>query len=214
VRFLLILINLTLFTGNSWAGWRDLAASQFQIAPMPSSGSAEALVDLQTMIDSQENRSQKTCDYANDHFDYDFVSMYKGFLSTTQISKVKSFMDDVFNTTGRIVNVFKAKYARSYPFVAYSAKIHPCVPTTGGTTSFSYPSGHTTGGIVSACALAVIFPDQAADIWKHGEYQGDLRVIIGRHYPTDVKAGKQLGQAICKMLRQDPEFVREAEALR
>jgi hypothetical protein len=100
-------------------------------------------------------------------------------------------MDDVFNTTGRIVNVFKAKYARSYPFVAYSAKIHPCVPTTGGTTSFSYPSGHTTGGIVSACALAVIFPDQAADIWKHGEYQGDLRVIIGRHYPTDVKAGKR-----------------------
>ena len=59
MRFLLILINLTLFTGNSWAGWRDLAASQFQIAPMPSFGSAEDLVDLQTMIDVKKTGHRK-----------------------------------------------------------------------------------------------------------------------------------------------------------
>jgi acid phosphatase (class A) len=212
MRFLIFALASFNFAIAAHADWRALTSDQFQLTPPPAEDSDEDRADLQTMLDNQETRAQKSCDFANAHFDYDFTAMWSGLLSPQEIQKAKPLLNDVYKTTANVVNAFKTKFKRPYSFVAHK-EVKPCVPTTGGTTSFAYPSGHTSGGIVSACVLAMIYPQMADQIWQYGEYQGDLRVVMGRHYPTDVKGGKALGQAICKSLRKDPGFLSEVNAL-
>src|ERR1700677_1687165 len=64
----------------------------------------------------------------------------------------------------------------------------------------SYPSGHSTYGTVDALVLAEIAPDFRAALISRGREIGDDRVIAGVHFPTDVEAGRTLGNAIFQAL--------------
>jgi acid phosphatase (class A) len=79
--------------------------------------------------------------------------------------------------------------------------------------SFSYPSGHSTRGTVYALVLAELFPEKRQAILQVGRNIGWDRVIIGKHYPTDIYAGRTLGQAIMRELDVSPAFAHDlAEA--
>jgi acid phosphatase (class A) len=79
--------------------------------------------------------------------------------------------------------------------------------------SYSYPSGHSTCGTVYAAVLAEVFPQKREAILAIGREIGWDRVIIGKHFPTDVFAGRVLGQAIARELLASPAFQRDlAEA--
>lgn len=72
--------------------------------------------------------------------------------------------------------------------------------------SFSYPSGHSTCGTVQALLLAELFPEKRAAILDFGREIGWDRVLIGKHFLTDVQAGRVLGQAIVRELKASPAF--------
>src|SRR5439155_6276019 len=79
--------------------------------------------------------------------------------------------------------------------------------------SFGYPSGHSTRGTVYALLLSEIFPEKKDAILQAGREIGWDRVLIGKHFPTDVNAGRVLGQAIFKELLASAAFQKDlAEA--
>jgi acid phosphatase (class A) len=75
--------------------------------------------------------------------------------------------------------------------------------------SFSYPSGHSTVGTMQSLLLAEIFPDKKEAILAMGRQIGWDRVLIGKHFYTDVRAGRVLGQAIFSELMASPSFQRD-----
>lgn len=72
--------------------------------------------------------------------------------------------------------------------------------------SFGYPSGHSTRGTVEALLLAELFPEKNEAILEMGRTIGWDRVLIGKHFPTDIYAGRVLGQAIVRELLASPAF--------
>jgi acid phosphatase (class A) len=66
--------------------------------------------------------------------------------------------------------------------------------------SFGYPSGHSTRSTVEALLLAEMFPDNQEAILTIGRNIGWDRVLIGKHFPTDIYAGRVLGRAIVREL--------------
>jgi acid phosphatase (class A) len=72
--------------------------------------------------------------------------------------------------------------------------------------SFGYPSGHSTRGTVEALLLAELFPDKKEAILATGRNIGWDRVLIGKHFPTDIYAGRVLAQAIVRELLLSPVF--------
>ena len=73
-------------------------------------------------------------------------------------------------------------------------------------SSFGYPSGHSTRGTVYALLLEELFPDRKEAILAIGRDVGWDRVLIGKHFPTDIYAGRVLGQAIVRELLASPAF--------
>jgi acid phosphatase (class A) len=79
--------------------------------------------------------------------------------------------------------------------------------------SFGYPSGHSTRGTVQALLLAELFPEQKEAILAIGRDIGWDRVLIGKHFPTDIHAARVLGQAMVREFLASPAFQRDlAEA--
>ena len=79
-------------------------------------------------------------------------------------------------------------------------------------TDYSYPSGHSTRGTLFALLLAELFPDRREAILAKGRDSGWLRVQGGVHYPTDIYAGRVLGQALARKFLSSPAFQRDFAA--
>jgi len=73
-------------------------------------------------------------------------------------------------------------------------------------TDYCYPSGHSTRGTVFAALLGELFPDKRAALFEKGRESGWLRVLGGVHYPSDVFAGRVLGQALTQEFLRSERF--------
>jgi len=81
-------------------------------------------------------------------------------------------------------------------------------------TEFAYPSGHATRGILFATILAEIAPDKSEALLERGREIGWNRVIAGLHHPSDIAAGRVLGQAIARSLLRDADFKAQLEEVK
>lgn len=79
-------------------------------------------------------------------------------------------------------------------------------------SSYSYPSGHATVGTIQALVLAELFPERREAILALGRRIGWDRVRTAKHFPSDVYAGRTLGQAVFRALQTNAEFQRDLEA--
>ena len=67
-------------------------------------------------------------------------------------------------------------------------------------------SGHSTRGTLFALLLAELLPEKRDAILDKGRESGWLRVLGGVHYPTDVFAGRVLGQGLAREFLASPAF--------
>lgn len=74
---------------------------------------------------------------------------------------------------------------------------------------YAYPSGHTTRAFVWADLLANAFPDMEKPLHLQARQKAWYRVILGRHYPADVHAGKLYGTYLAAQFLKSPEFQKE-----
>lgn len=70
----------------------------------------------------------------------------------------------------------------------------------------SYPSRHAATGRLWADILARLMPERAAALAARGDQIGDDRVAAGVHFPSDVAAGRKLGDAVAEQLLRSDRF--------
>ncbi len=101
----------------------------------------------------------------------------------------------------------KEHFARPRP--PHDARVHPAII---GEDEPSYPSGHSTRGMLFARIIAELDPDHRDALLERGREIGWDRVIAGVHYPSDIFAGRVLGQAVFEGMRSNPDFQKDLES--
>ena len=72
--------------------------------------------------------------------------------------------------------------------------------------SYSYPSGHSTFGAMTAILLSDMVPEKRAELYARGWQFGESRIVGGVHYPTDVDAGRIDATALVAVMMRNPDF--------
>jgi len=193
----------------AFGGWNDIKSSEFKMGPPPKQDSATYREDFETLHHWQETREQHDCDVATSQLFPTLNGMFGpkyGPLTKQEVKQVEPLLGKVMKYSLKVSSYFKAKYERARPYNT-DPTIEPCIVKPPGNKS--YPSGHATSATTSACVLSQIFPDKAKELEAYGEYLSDLRVIVGVHHPSDVKAAKKLGNDICERLLGEEDFQNE-----
>ncbi len=63
-----------------------------------------------------------------------------------------------------------------------------------------------------AYILGLLIPEKRADFLLATKQITERRILIGEHFPSDLKAGKQLALIVIGGLIQNSEFQRDLEA--
>lgn len=130
-----------------------------------------------------------------------FKDLMPGWFNPDDLPKLKKLFQSVSKAPSAPVNDGKNYFKRRRPYQEDS-RIQPL----DRETDFAYPSGHATRGMLYATILAQIAPDKAASLLERGRQIGWNRVIGGLHHPSDIAAGRVLGQAIAQSLLRDADF--------
>lgn len=165
------------------------------IGDYPAVGSEEEARDDDILISLQETRTKSDCILA--------ASQSKLKIERVFVKPIGPLEDDEYDSIKfrllklqavMLVNIFQAKrmYDRPRPYVRNSS-IKPCIPLE---TSSSYPSGHSALGRATGKLLAHYFPDRADEIMKVADQVGTNRMVGGVHHPSDVIAGRKLGDGV------------------
>ena len=174
------------------------------LPPPPPPGSGEEAADLAASrqafaarTPAETERAKKDYSIAFTLFDPSLPPLFQsGMLPKTQalLSKVRAEI-------GTIIDAPKNFYKRKRPYQV-DEKLDLGAPED----SLSYPSGHSTRGTVYSLILAEIFPGKSEQILQVGRNIGWDRVLIGKHFLTDIQAGRILGKAIVRELLDTAAF--------
>jgi acid phosphatase (class A) len=171
----------------------------------PALGTLAGQSDLDTLLEYQETRTKEMCDYAASQDSVSLKSLFvnnNGPLSKKEARWLKIRLAPLYAEAG--YNILKAKklYNRPRPYDSHP-ELKPCIPKE---TSMAYPSGHTTLGRALGRVLSEIYPERAALFMKRADEISENRMIGGVHYPTDVVAGKILGDEIADVVIKSKFF--------
>lgn len=181
------------------------------LPPPPVPNSAEQAADLasaravfQGATAEERERAEK---YATLTI-FKFAPAIGDFFQAGKFPKTEALFERVKASIRESVNTAKTHWKRPRPYETDSKlKFGRSEP------SYSYPSGHSTVGTVQALILADLFPERREGILEIGRNIGWDRVVIGKHFPTDVHAGRTLAQAIVRGLKANADYQRDfAEA--
>lgn len=174
------------------------------LAPPPEAGSAEEAADLASVRAVFNGRTPaETARAAKDAnlSIFLFTPAIGPFFQPGKLPKTEALFKKVKNDISEPLDLVKDHWQRRRPYqLDESLSLGPPEP------SFGYPSGHSTRGTVQALLLAELFPDQKAAILEIGRNIGWDRVLIGKHFPTDIYAARVLGRAIVRELLASPAF--------
>lgn len=106
-----------------------------------------------------------------------------------------------------------AKNALQRPRPAAASKD---VLALGGTPRLptAYPSGGVVFTTVTAIVLSKMVPEKRFDLSERNREYAVNRIVLGQHYPRDVRAGEIAGTVITYAIMQSPEFMRDLQASR
>ncbi len=178
----------------------------------PAPGSALDRADFVTLHRWQDSRSQAECSRAQSEAHASYETLF-GSVSPFPLplgAEAKAFFTAVAADAGAASVAVKNRYRRQRPFLR-DTTLNPCIERAGG---FAYPSGHATLARVYARALADLDPGRASDYRARGDEAALDRVIGGVHHPSDIEAGKTLGDGVYEALKRIPGFNAELESLR
>lgn len=217
---LIALFSLTTFASdidykNIDPGFDFLSKKEIRqiLGDYPVLGSADGQADLDILIDYQNTRTAEDCRVAADEDKVTLKNLFVkngGPLSEKEAKRLKWKLIPVYIEAG--INIYKAKklYKRPRPYDSHSV-LKPCIPRE---SSYAYPSGHTTLGRVLGRTLGEIYPERAALFMQRANAISENRIIGGVHYPSDVAAGKILGDEIADIVTKSEFFQKLREDLR
>ncbi|WP_415908675.1 phosphatase PAP2 family protein [Oleiharenicola sp. Vm1] len=184
------------------------------VPPPPAPESAAAAGERLVMVLLERNRTPEQAALAQHWEKYDVFKLVQPVLGdwadARTLPKLAAFIKDSTLETRPFTDRAKNTYARRRPHEDNPA-LHPAVAKPDG---FSYPSGHATAGGLHAALLAAAWPERAADFAHQAELIGLSRLYGGAHYPSDIVAGRRLGEAIAREMLKSPQTQAALEAVR
>ncbi|MBH46630.1 MAG: hypothetical protein CME71_00510 [Halobacteriovorax sp.] len=206
MRNLIALISVLFIATSVSASDEKLRVSWFSkdkireiIGDFPAPGSVEEAYDFQVLLDYQATRTQAECDEAAAEKTPTLKSMFGDLLTKKEMRRVWPHFIEAYATVGLNSAISKKLFDRPRPFNANPAVV-PCIPLA---TSKAYPSGHTMIARVFARMLSGFYPDRENEFMHRADEVALNRVIGGVHHPSDIVAGKKLGDAIFEQLLQN-----------
>lgn len=173
----------------------------------PAAGSAEAAADLATTRTVSRARTPEQVAEATAEIKltiFRFAAAIGPWFQPGRFPKTETFFQAVESDTRAITDAGKSHFQRPRPY-AVDAAIIPLAAEG----SFSYPSGHASRSTVFALVLAELFPSSREALLRIGRDIGWNRVVAGVHYPSDILAGRVLGQAIARAMLRNPQFLHD-----
>ena len=180
------------------------------LAPPPLPGSAEQAADLQEVREVHQAASSSDLAAARKESKFTIFTWTPaigGFFRPGKFPVTEAFLHRVQSDAADVTDNAKNYWKRPRPY-----KMDPSLAAGKLETSFSYPSGHSTESMVLGLVLADLFPDKHDAIIAVARNIGWHRVEYGRHYPTDIYAGRVLAQAIVHEMKKSPDFQRDFAA--
>lgn len=171
----------------------------------PAADSPEQTADMNQVLAYQARRTKADCTRAKYE---EVVSVSRFFgpkygpLTQDEVDNWSAFLTEVGNDADYFVIAMKKYWGRDRPFVTDS-RVTPCIDVDD---SKSYPSGHSTISRTIANVLSLIDPSRKKAFLDRANQIALDRVIGGVHYPTDIAAGKSLGDQVFAKLQESSDF--------
>ncbi len=183
------------------------------IGPYPAAETAEGKADLAILLWLQRTRTAEDVARSKDHatitLDSFAPALPPGFRAAS-FPATRALLERAEAYGRAAVGASKDHYRRPRPYDV-DARVKPAIKLE---PSSSYPSGHSTRGLLLARVLAELVPDRREAILRVGLQIGYDRVVGGVHYPSDVLAGEVIANAVADRLLADEEFRRQLDETR
>lgn len=166
-----------------------------EIGPFPAIGSVEEQEDFRQILLLQHSRTVEECSEAEKEANASlrvFFAGAKGPLTVQEAEAATKKLRLLTAKVGTKIFLLKTKYGRLRPYLKNS-NVRPCIDLE---SSKSYPSGHATIARVYAKVLSVAYPERALLLMKRADEVARNRVLGGVHHPSDIEAGKKLGDLL------------------
>lgn len=208
----LLLISISVALGGYPEPGKYLRTTDLDVTKVipaaPADDSLATAADLETVHQVQKRRTPEMIALAG-YFAEDTVFQYDAVIgpwfTAENLPRTAAFFLQIDSDRYAISSKGKQVWQRPRPPLL-DARIKPCVhlPKSG-----SYPSGHSTQAFLWAGLLAEVFPEHRAALRERAELVAWSRVIGGVHYPTDITAGRMLGDRLAVEFLKRPA-VRQA----
>lgn len=109
----------------------------------------------------------------------------------------------------------KEYFKRMKPFQVFNeASLKKNSKKALSSSTYAYPSGHAVRSWMYAFVLSDVAPEYKDSLYKCAEDYSKCRVIMGRHWQTDIDAGKMLSEKVYEKLKQSPAYQAQLELAR
>lgn len=186
------------------------------LPPPPAEGSAEAAADLEETYEVYRHRTpdERARGVAEVKLSpFHFSPVIGPWFEPGRFPKTEALFKELERESKAMSTAAKKRWQRLRPYHADPARFTDPIEHEDR-TDYSYPSGHSTRGTLYALILAEIFPAQRDALLAKGRETGWLRVLGGVHYPSDILAGRVLGQAQAQAFLRSASFQRDLAAVR
>jgi acid phosphatase (class A) len=179
----------------------------------PSADSDESKAELALMVGIQRYRTTAEVERCRAEANLTmaaFASVVGPWLKAQNLPALDGLFKKLDSDSKFLSNTAKTHFCRKRP-----AMVDPRIQVPiENETSMAYPSGHSTRGTMYALVLAQLVPEKRDALLERAREIGWDRVIAGLHRPSDIMAGRVLGQALVRQLLDDPKFQAELETVK
>ena len=168
---------------------RDLMGSY------PALGTEASNQDFDVLLHVQNTRTPEECELAKKEENASLQSMFagpNGPLTKKEMNIVLPQLLADYAEIGANIYIAKKMYKRPRPYLS-NTTLTPCIDRE---SSYAYPSGHSATAWYFARKLTKIFPARKAALLKRANEVAWNRVLGGVHHPTDIEAGRKLGEEL------------------
>lgn len=178
----------------------------------PASGSSEEARDIRLLRKFQIERTKEECALAQRQEKASVENFFvagNGPLNRREARRFPFAMLKVYIESGLSAHIAKKEFRRPRPYRTWS-DLKPCVKYE---KSYAYPSGHTTLARVMAHVLAYKYPERANEILSRGDEIARNRVLAGVHHPSDIEAGRKLGDYVAGKMFLNKAFMKQLDEM-